>query len=400
MRVCMIGYAFYESDARLIQYATSLTGRGDTVDVICLRHPGQCSSERVDGVNVCRIQTRQVNERGQFAYLFRVVRFLLHSAVVVARRHSAKHYDLLHVHSVPDFLVFAALLPKILGAAVILDIHDILPELYCSKFAARRGSWVFHMLVLVERISILSADHVVVANDLWKPRLVQRSCAAEKCTAICNYPDPHTFHPRPRRLGMDRFVILYPGSLNWHQGVDIAIRAFARAGTEMSDAEFHIYGDGPEKPHLMALATELGLNGRVKFRSTVPHGEIAEVMAQADLGVVPKRASSEFGNEAISTKVLHFMAVGVPVIVSRTAVDTHYHDDSRVWFVESDNVAELSQAMVTLRRDAHLRASLASAGLTYTGENNWMARKAEYLRLVDRLCGVPSAAGRGQQAAV
>ena len=47
---------------------------------------------------------------------------------------------MIHVHSVPDFLVFAALVPKLLGARIILDIHDILPEFYASKFGASKDS--------------------------------------------------------------------------------------------------------------------------------------------------------------------------------------------------------------------------------------------------------------------
>jgi len=98
----------------------------------------------------------------------------------------------------------------------------------------------------------------------------------------------------------------------------VAIRAFARVAGEMPQADFHIYGEGPAKPALIELANELYMQGRVIFHDFLPSREIARVMAEADLAIEPKRATSAFGNEALSTKILEFMALGVPVVASRT----------------------------------------------------------------------------------
>src|SRR5882724_9961408 len=87
LRICMLAYSFYEADARIKQYATALVERGDTVDVIALRQPGQPTRSVLSGVNVFRIQTRTINERGPLTYLFRIIRFLFLSAAFVARRH-------------------------------------------------------------------------------------------------------------------------------------------------------------------------------------------------------------------------------------------------------------------------------------------------------------------------
>ena len=72
---------------------------------------------------------------------------------------------------------------------------------------------------------------------------------------------------------------------------------------------------------------------------------IAELMASASVGVVPKGADG-FGNEAFSTKILEFMACGVPVIASRTRIDEHYFNDDFVSFVEAGNVTSLADALL------------------------------------------------------
>ena len=385
MRVCMLAYAFYDDNARIQQYATALTKRGDTVDVFALRRKGQAKNEVVNGVNVYRIQSRIVNEQSRIVYFLRVMRFLAYSALLLTRRHISQSYDLVHVHSVPDFLVFAALLPKLMGSTVILDIHDILPEFYASKFGANDRSLLFKLLVLVEKCSVAFSDHVIIANHLWYQRLIGRSAKPQKCTAICNYPNPQLFRVRPKQRTDGKFIITYPGTLNWHQGLDIAIKAFAKVADQIPEAEFHIYGEGPSKPDLISLANQLHLNGKVKFNEMMPIERIAEKMANSDLAVVPKRASSPFGNEAASTKILEFMSSGVPVIVSRTKIDTYYHSDQTVKFFESENEGDLANCILLLRRDPELRSRLAANAAKYAQENNWEAKKEQYLSLVDSL---------------
>ncbi len=385
MRVAMVAYAFYEGNARIQQYATALAARGDAVDIIALRRDGGPKFEIVDGVNVYGIQARTVNERAQLTYLYRVLRFFVIASVALARKHLLDRYDLVHVHSVPDFLVFAAAVPKLFGVPVILDIHDILPEFYASKFSQKQTSILFRVLKLVELCSVSFADHVIIANDLWRERLVARSAPAEKCTAIGNYPNPDVFKPWPRTRSDGKFVITYPGSLNRHQGLDVAIKAFKQVADQIPNSEFRIYGEGPSKEHLMALARQLRIDDRVVFKDTLPLGEIAKIMADTDLAIVPKRASSLFGNEAASTKILEFMAVGVPLIVSRTKIDSYYHSDRTVKFFESENAADLARSILLLYRDPELRKSIAAAAMKYAEENNWPAKKGAYLTIIDSL---------------
>src|SRR5689334_25230804 len=104
-RACMVVYAFYESDTRVIQYAQALLGQGISVDVLSIGREGAPKFEIIDGVSVTRIQTRVVNERGKIAYLSKILRFAILSTLVLAKRHLSNPYDVVHVHSVPYFLV-------------------------------------------------------------------------------------------------------------------------------------------------------------------------------------------------------------------------------------------------------------------------------------------------------
>ena len=386
-RVCHVAYTFYENDNRVIRYAEALAERGDEVEVIALRRAGQSRNSTSNGVRVHRIQRRSVNERGALTYLLKLVWFLVKSSAVLTRLQLRRRYDVVHVHNVPDFLVFAAVLPKLMGARVILDIHDVLPELYSGKFDAPAGSLVFRSLLLVERLSCRFAHHVIVANHLWYDKLVRRTVPREKCTAILNYPDLRMFRPladeRPVRGG---FVFLYPGTLNQHQGLDIAIEAFGMVCDRMPGAEFHVYGEGPARPALTQQAGGAHLANRVKLMDRVPLAEVARLMASADIGVVPKRADG-FGNEAFSTKILEFMACGVPAIVSRTAVDAFYFDDSLVRFFVPGSASDLAQAMLWAYEHRVEHSDWINRATNFAVRFSWQERAVDYLSIVDALDG-------------
>jgi glycosyltransferase involved in cell wall biosynthesis len=384
MNVCMVSYSFYVMDSRVRQYANALTRRGDTVDVISLFHEGSSDVEVIDGVTVHRIMGRKRDETSKLTYLCRILQFMLHACILVARLNAKKRYDLVHVHSVPDFIVFVALVPKLTGAKIILDIHDILPEFYASKFGAQTLP-MFRTLAMVEKLSCRFADHVIIANHIWYDRITKRSVEPERCTVICNYPDPRVFHPFAAQAKSSKFLIIYPGSLNAHQGLDIGIRAFARVAESMPNAEFHIYGDGPSKPELIALVQQLKMQDRVRFFAPVPYTEIAHVMATADLAVVCKRVSSDFGNEAASTKILEFMAIGVPVVAPRTKVDTLYFNDALVCFFRPEDEEDLARCLYDLYSHPELRERLVENSRQHVTTQNWDVKKQDYLDLVDRL---------------
>ena len=394
MRVGMVAYAYYEGNTRIEQYANALIQRGDTVEIISLNRGGLPAVETLEGVKIYRVQDRKLQREGFFTYLLQVTTFIIRAFLFLAKKHLENPYDVIHVHSVPDFLVFSALAPKIDGVPLILDIHDILPEFYLTKFRAKHGSLLFRLLVLVEKVSVAFSNHVIIANPIWHERLLQRSAKPDKVTTIWNYPNPKVFFPRPKKRDDEKFAMIYPGSLNWHQGLDIAIQAFAKTVEEIPKAEFWIYGEGPERDNLIQLAHDLGVSDKVVFGDFLRIGEVAELIADSDLAIVPKRANSVFGTEAASTKIMEFMAVGTPVIVSRTKIDSLYYSDLMVRFFDSDDPDKLAQAILCLYRNPALRHQLVANALEYVARNRWDEKKVEYLAIVDRLASQSRRNGR------
>jgi glycosyltransferase involved in cell wall biosynthesis len=387
-RICMVAHSHYDADNRIRRYAESLAARGDIVDVVSLQSSPNGPSHVLKGVNVFEIQKRPRNERGKWSYAWQLIRFLLGALRFVSRRHSSVRYDLLHIHNIPDFLVLSAVFAKWSGARLILDIHDLVPELFEGKFDSRPDSGYLALLKKIERLSCSYADHVIISNHLWQQHLVGRSVCPEKCSVFINHVDPSIFHRRTRIRTDGKFILLFPGSFQAHQGLAVAVKALARIRDLAPDCELHLYGGGGDRHsqgQLTRLAADLGIESRVRFCGSVPLDQIPQVMADADIGIVPKLADS-FGNEAYSTKIMEFMSQGVPVVASRTAIDSYYFSDDTVCFFESGNDRAMADALLKVIGDEELRNRLSRNGIEYAARHDWGSRKKEYLSLVDSLC--------------
>lgn len=397
----MVTHSYYELDNRVRRYAEALAKRGDHVEVIAIgRNAAALKEENIEGVTVHRIQNRKRDERGKWTYAWRMLRFLVSSAIFLTRRHWRVRYDLIHVHNMPDFLVFAAWYPKWTGAKLILDIHDIMPELFANKFHAGTENRYVRLLQWIEKSSAAFVDHVIVSNDLWREKLIARSVPKEKSSVFLNHVDPAIFYRRARTRTDERLIIVFPGTFQRHQGLDVAVEALAHLKDILPAAELHLYGGGDAKPELTQLADQLGLSERVRFFEGVPLDRVADVIANADIGVVPKRADS-FGNEAYSTKIMEFMSQGVPAVVSRTKIDEFYFNEKVVRFFDSGDSKALAAALLDVAGSKALRDSLVKGGLEYVDQHGWHRRRNDYFQLIDSLTtDAPTRSGTREYAAV
>jgi glycosyltransferase involved in cell wall biosynthesis len=388
MNICHVTYSFYEQDNRIRRYAEALAREGHRVDVVALQKEGLPPQGTLNGVNIFRIQKRSYNEKGLGDFVKRVVSFFVKGSFFLAKKSFAERYHVLHVHNMPDLLVFMGLIPKLRGARIILDIHDALPEFYSQKFGKTTDSALSKLLLSIERLSVRFADHVIAANHIWHEKLLSRDgLSRERCTVVLNYPDLELFRKVRQKTQNGRFDILYPGTVSHHHGVDIAIRALAYLKASVPAASLNIYVMSTNQRYLdslKALRDELGLTGAVRFFDPVPAEELWKPYSEADVGVVPKRRGV-FSDEAFSSKILEFMAAGVPIAASRTPIDEYYFDDSMILFFEAEDAEGLARCLQGLYEDPLRREQLSKAGRAYADTLRWEQKRKDYVRLVEEL---------------
>jgi glycosyltransferase involved in cell wall biosynthesis len=388
-RILMVAYTNYRRDPRVRREAEALVQLGHRVTFLARRQDHEPNRETIAGVEVVKLpglahrRTSIVGYMGDYAIFF--VLMSLHLLLHPLR------YRLIHVNNMPDFLVFAAWLPRLLGTPVIHDVHDLMPELYLEKFASGREHWLVRGLEWQERWAGRFASAVLTVEERLKDILSARGILREKIHVLMNLPDDRIFAPRGQMAAKPAdaaFVMVYHGTLAHRLGLDLAIEAAAIAQRSIPRLELRIIGAGEERAHLLALRDRLGLQEVVTFSDGfVPVEQIPALIRDADIGVIPLRISS--GTDVmLPTKLLEYVLVGIPCIVPRTATIARYFDDAMVRFFDAENVAALAAAMVELYREPSRRSALSEAATARFGSlYNWGEHKKIYTHLVAGLLG-------------
>jgi glycosyltransferase involved in cell wall biosynthesis len=389
LRIAMLTYSFYESDNRVRRYAETLVKNGATVDVFSLRSEKQLEYNQIKGVRIYRIQERTRNEKWKLTYLIRILKFFIKSAISLTRKHLEQKYDLVHVHSVPDFEVFSAILPKLLGSKTILDIHDPVPDFFSAKFGYGKNSIFFKTLKLIELLSVHFADHVITVTGYWRDVIKKRTkISNQKISSIVNYCDTENFNlnnHKGKTSSNGYFTILYPGTLNKHCGLDIVIKAIAALEKSIPNIRLDIYGKGSEIHSLRSLSRRLGIERSVIFHDTVPLDEIPILMANADIGIALLSGDNAYARQALNVKLFEFLAMGLPAIATKVESIEKYLGDKVVMLSKPNDVEDVARCIKELYRNFDKRIELREAGLAFTIKYNWQTQANIYLNIIKNL---------------
>ncbi len=396
----MIVHARYPiGETRVEREARALVNHRYEVDVICLRAEKETIGETLDGINIYRLPVRRHKGSGLIAQLFEYLVFFVLASVKLAALHRQRHYSAVQVHNLPDWLVFAALIPRLTGARVILDLHDLMPEFYAARFNRSLASFPVRLLIWQEQVSCRFADHVITVTEAWRDTLITRGVAASKVSVVMNVADDRVFYRldtgEQPRLEDGHLRLLYHGNLTHRYGVDLAIRAVNQLREQIPNIHFHIHGGGDARRALFELADDLNLKEQVSFSN---HGlltsELPALIKQADICLVPYRRDV-FTDGILPTKLMEYAALGMPVIAARTPTMARYFDETMVQFFKPGDVDDLARCIRELHANPDRLAELARGCQNFNRRYNWTEISAEYVALVERLRSGRGSAGEG-----
>jgi glycosyltransferase involved in cell wall biosynthesis len=361
------------------------------VEVLCLRHDERESSrEIVNGVTVRRISLKR-RRGGKLSYVFQYSAFLLITFAVLAFRSLTRRYHLVHVHNMPDVLVFAALVPKLFGAKVILDLHDPMPELMMTIYGLRPASFGVRLLQRLERWSISFADVVLTVNLACKRLFTARGCPPEKVRVVMNSPDEHIFERRngqPKSLtqgDLKPFVIMYHGSLVERHGLDIGISALGIVKRSVPQAELRIYGQWtPYLEQVLGSVRGTDLGKSIRHLGPRTLGQIVEAIDECDVGIIPNRRSI-FTEINTPTRIFEYLSRAKPVIAPAAPGIQDYFSDGQLVFFELGNAADLAQKIEHVYRHPEEVERTVTSGREVYREHRWETEQAKLIGLAGEL---------------
>jgi len=393
--ICQVVQNVYDIDPRVRRKAEALVAAGYSVDVLALRAEGGRAEYTLNGVHVRTMALAK--KRGTLArYFFEYATFFLWVLIQVTAQMRKRRYVVIDVNSLPDFLIFAPMLARWMGAKLVLDLHEITPEFFRSKYGIEEKSWTIHTLTYLEKISVKYADRVITINHPIEDLLVSRGLPRAKCTIVMNAVDEARFAvktataPVSGERNPGKFVMMYHGTLTSIYGLDIAIEALALAHQQIPGAELWILGSGTEKEALNRLAEERGISSCVRLVGQVPPTEIPAWLSQCDAGILPIRRDV-FLDFAFPNKLPEFIIAGKTVLVSRLKAIRHYFSEDALAYFEPDDPADLARQMVRICREPELRPKLVARAAEEYVPIRWAVMKKRYLDLVEQLSGLKAA---------
>jgi len=387
--VCMVAFSSYPGDARIRREAEALREAGAPVQVVCLRHDDQPAEETIRGVAVRRIPLTR-KRGGAFRYILEYLYFFVRSCAIVTARHRRLRFSVIHVHNMPDFLVFVALLPKCAGARVALDLHDPMPELYMTIFGIAASHPVVRILKGVERLSIRFADAVITTNLAFRNLFVSRGCPAEKIVMVMNAPQESVFRPEEDEADVTTwtssrpFHLMYNGTIVERNGLDLAVAAVARLSSSFPDLHLHVYGSGEFLPAVREQVAQLGLDKRVLFHGDVSLERIASAIREHDAGLVPNKRNP-FTDLNFPTRIFEFLCLGKPVIAPRTRGVLDYFGKDELFFFEAGSAGDLARAIRELITDETQTRAILSRAIGVYRKYTWQSQQRRLLELNEAL---------------
>ena len=353
-------------DRRVWQESTALVEAGYQVTVICPMGSKQDQEPDVtmEGVRILRYPLRAATG-GPVGYVREYSAALWHTMRLAIRIRRESTVDVVHACNPPDFLFLVALLLRPTGSRFVFDQHDLVPELFQSRFA-HKGRILYWMTRVLERLTFATADAVISTNQTYRRVAIERGkMRPERVSVVRSAPDLRSFvrrHPDPTLCRGKQYLVAYLGVMGPQDGVDYALRALAhlRYGVGREDVHCIFMGAGDAFDDMVALSEELGLTDMVEFTGRVSDDFVQRCLSTADVCLSPD-PPNPLNDVSTMNKVVEYMAMARP-IVSFELFEARFSAGESALYVGGTDVVAFASAIDELLHDPERRNRMGCAG--------------------------------------
>lgn len=382
-KILMVVYSYFPQDVRPRREAEALINAGYTVDIICLRVPDQTKFENIYGVNTYRVNISK-SKSSRRKYILLYASFFIRSFFLLNRLFLINRYAVIHVHNMPDFLVFLGVIPKIFGSKVILDLHDPTPEMLITKFAEERNSWLTKMLKWQEKASIKFAHKIITTNKSFVDKFISRGCPPDKINIVMNSPQDSIFSKfettSKANSHENKFIVMYHGIIITRYGFEELLNAVNLLRTKIPGLELRIYGTGEDMPIFLELVKKLNLNNIVKYFGQVSIEKIVEIIPECNVGIIPNRLTP-FTRINFPTRIFEYLYMKKPVVVPRTEGINDYFNEGSIFYFDAGDAENLANVIFNVYSDAGKTKEIINKGYEIFQKHQWEIQSKNLIKI-------------------
>lgn len=368
------------------RYVNALLAIGFQVFVICIGDDLEGSMAGAEKrLRIFRLRLKKKRSslsRRLFEYLV-FEAYALCVAAYVFVRYRVKIY---HIHTLPDFLVFSCIVPRVFGARVILDFHELFPE-FMMQYKPRLNydSFLIRMILLQERLAFHFATDIVAFHDPAKEILSKRVICRKPISVIMNGVDPAEMLDIARRFD-EKFRIVYNGTINFNLNLGIVVDALAYIKKNRpevySSIEFDLYGDGPDLANVLEKARDSGVE-KVYYKGRYTFDEMMKELSCAAACVLPPKKDI-YSDLYYSIKLTEMIYLKVPVIATRLNTYLKYYPEDCLYYFNSGDVRELSSVICYVYNNPNQVKERVQRAFSKYLNYSWPIMKKRYVELIER----------------
>ncbi len=383
-KIAMLAYTEYSRDPRVRRYAEFLVDQGYDVDCIVLNEKKSNQKLINDQIDMVYMPMYQYRGNSNISYIYSYVRFFLNSFYFLSIK-STKKYSLIHVHNMPDFLVFTTILNKIFGTKIILDIHDNMPEIYKDKFDPSISFFICKILLFQERLSAIYSDVVITVHEPhYNYNVKYHKLNPNKSKVVHNFADFNLFRKKKNLIHhktIDEFKLIYHGTIakrfdltNILKGISIVKNKY--------NIKLNIYGKGDGENELRNQIKEMNLENHIFYKGMIPLDSIPDKISQSHLGVV-SYSESTATSMMLPLKLMEYVAMELPVLTVKNIPIQYYFRNNELAFYESGSPESFSKELVEIIENPKKRECMQREMKKFNQKFNWNNEKYKYLKILN-----------------
>lgn len=355
-------------DRRVWLEATTLNSAGYDVSVISpTGKDGKFTKKRevIEGIHIFRYPA-PIEARGILGYLLEFTYCWLMTTLLTVYVWVTRGFDVIHACNPPETYFLLAIPFRWVGVKFVFDHHDLSPEMYLAK-GGRKNSIFYRGLIWLERCTFKFSDLVITTNQSHKEIALKRGGVREdRIYIVRSGPDFARLKLFPPEVGLKdghQYLACYLGEMCPQDGVDYLLKAVHIIIDELDrkDTLFVLMGGGSALNDLRLLASQLGIDGFVRFTGRVSDEDLCRYLSTADICLDPD-PYTEWSDQSTMNKIVEYMAFGKPIVAFDLKENRFSAQDSAVYATPND-VIEYARKIVDLLDDEERRRYMGETAL-------------------------------------